>query len=65
MKLIMTFDTGVCYITATPESYWEKLLLGAIANDAAELNAAVTYKPDGHFSYRKCDMVSIKLTAKE
>lgn len=63
MKMSAEFKNGMCKLTLVPEDDWEKLLIGAIAKGGEKLDGLVTYKPDGHFSYGKCDVLSIQLEA--
>ena len=63
MKASAEFLNGMCRLLLTPEDEWEKKLLGAVAKGEDKLDALVTYKPDGHFSYGKCDAVQVLLSS--
>ncbi len=63
MKVSAEFKNGMCRVFLEPEDEWEKKLLGAVAKGGEKLDAIVEYKPDGHFSYGKCELVRIQLEA--
>ena len=64
MKISAEFQNGICRLALTPVDEWEQKLLGAVAKGADSLSAIVTYKPEGHFTYGKCQAVQILLEAK-
>lgn len=57
------FKNGACRLYLTPTDEWEKKLLGAVAKGGVELNAIVTYKPDGHFSHGNAAAIQVLLEA--
>ena len=63
MKVSAEFKNGMCRLLLTPDDEWEQKLLGAVAKGGDSLNAVVTYKPEGHFSYGKCSAVQVQLEA--
>lgn len=63
MKVSAEFQNGICRLTLTPADEWEQKLLGAVAKGSNALSAVVTYKPEGHYSYGKCEVVQVQLEA--
>ena len=63
MKAKLEFNNGECQLIITPCDEWEQKMLGAVAKGGDKLDALVTYKPDGHFSYGKCSAVNVRLVA--
>lgn len=63
MDIRAEFKNGACRLHLVPSDEWEKKLLGAVAKGGSTLSAVITYKPEGHFSYQKCEAVSILLEA--
>lgn len=65
MDIKAEFKNGMGKLIITPADEWEKQLVGAIAKGGDVLMADVTYKPEGHFSYGKCEAISIVLSASQ
>lgn len=63
MKVSAQFQNGMCKLFIRPEDDWEKRLLGAVAKGGVRLDAIVTYTPEGHFSYERCEVVEVQLEA--
>lgn len=63
METVVEFKDGVCSLSLTPSDDWERVLLGAIAKGGLKLDAQVIYKPQGHPTYGKAEVVKIRLTA--
>lgn len=63
MKVSAEFQNGMCKVLLTPDDEWEQKLLGAVAKGGDKLHALVNYKPEGHFTYGKCQVVTIQLEA--
>ena len=63
MDVRAEFKNGMCRLHLTPDDEWEQKLLGAIAKGGVQLNATVSYKQEGHFSYGNASAVCVTLEA--
>lgn len=63
MNTTLEFRNGRARLILKPDDEWEQRLLGAITKGSGNIEASVKYKPYGHFSNQRSEVIEILLTA--